>query len=353
MHELTEILQAAAASPQPSALATILHVRGSSFRRAGARLWLGVASRVGSVSAGCLEHDLAERSRAVIESGQPALVSYDTSSEDDILWGTSSGCGGRLEILLEPWTTELESVLSLAEKSLSSRESCVIVHEWEDGQIRRAFFPREKKMACASELRSVALEALEAGRSAMAVTDAGGVRLIEVLAPPIALTLFGAGEDARRVAALGASLGWSVAMVHRSFAERPPSIEGVRSFPMLAGGHPADSRSAVVIMNHDYYHDAEILKAAVAWPAGYLGIVGPARRTTDLLKTAGLSGSELGRLHSPAGLDLGGETPAEIALSIVSEIQARLNGHRGGPLKESSAPIHRPAISREPATTGK
>jgi xanthine dehydrogenase accessory factor len=353
MNELTEILQAAAATRAPSALATILHVRGSSFRRAGARLWLGSEKRVGSVSAGCLEHDLAERARDVIGSGRPTLISYDTSSDDDVLWGTASGCGGRLEVLLEPWTEELQSMLSLAESALSSRDGCAIVHEWDGREVRRAFFRQEQKLSCASELRSSALEALASGRSAMSVLETGGYRLIEVMAPPIALSIFGAGEDARRTASLGASLGWSVTMVHRSFAERDASLRGVASLPALSSGHPSDQRSAVVIMSHDYYHDAEILETAASWPVGYLGIVGPVRRTNDLVKAAGLPGEALERIHSPAGLDLGGETPGEIALSIVSEIQAVLNGHRGGPLKESGGPIHQPAISREPATAPK
>lgn len=350
MNELTAILEAAAASVQPSALATILHARGSSFRRPGARLWLGAEKRVGSVSAGCLEHDLAERSRAVIESGQPTVVSYDTSSDDDILWGTASGCGGRLEILLEPWTADLRSMLSLAESTLSSRDGCAIIHEWDGREVRRAFFRHEQILSCASELRSTALDALASGRSVMTVTETGGYRLIEVMAPPIALTLFGAGEDARRTAALGASLGWSVTMVHRSLAERDPSLDGVQSLPALSATPPSDRRSAVVIMSHDYYHDAEILEGAASWPVGYLGIVGPVRRTNDLLRTAGLPAQAAERIHAPAGLDLGGETPGEIALSIVSEIQAVLNDHRGGPLKESGGPIHHPAINREPAT---
>ena len=353
MNELTEILGAAAASGKPSALATILHARGSSFRRPGARLWLGAEKRVGSVSAGWLEQDLAERSRDIVESGRPTVISYDTSSDDDVLWGTASGCGGRLEILLEPWTEDLASMLSLAESTLSGRDGCAIVHEWDGREVRRAFFRHEQKLSCASELRSTALEALSSGRSVMTVTETGGYRLIEVMAPPIALTIFGSGEDARRTAALGASLGWSVVMVHRSFAERNPSLEGVRFLPALSDAQPFDLRSAVVIMSHDYYYDAEILEAAATWPVGYLGIVGPVRRTNDLLKTARLPGQALERIHAPAGLDLGGETPGEIAISIVSEIQAVLNGHRGGPLKESGGPIHHPAISREPATAPK
>ena len=353
MNELSEILEAAAASERPSALATILHARGSSFRRPGARLWLGAERRVGSVSAGCLEHDLAERSRDVIDSGHPTVISYDTSSDDDVLWGTASGCGGRLEILLEPWTEDLRSMLSLAESTLSSRDRCAIVHEWDGREVRRAFFRDEQKLSCASDLRSAALEALASRRSMMSVTETGGYRLIEVMSPPIALTLFGSGEDARRTATLGASLGWSVVMIHRSFAERNPLIEGVRFLAAHKGDHPSDPRSAIVIMSHDYYYDAEILESAAAWPVGYLGIVGPVKRTKELMRTARLPDQALERIHAPAGLDLGGETPAEIAISIVSEIQAALNGHRGGPLKESGEPIHRPAISREHVTAPK
>ena len=142
-------------------------------------------------------------------------------------------------------------------------------------------------------------------------------------------------------------------MVHRSFAERSPRLEGVQFLATHEGDHAPDPRAAIVIMSHDYYYDAEILESAVAWPVGYLGIVGPVRRTKDLTKTARLSDQTLERIHAPAGLDLGGETPGEIAISIVSEIQAVLNGHRGGPLKVSRGPIHHPAISRDPATAPK
>ncbi|HEY0788712.1 MAG TPA: XdhC family protein, partial [Thermoanaerobaculia bacterium] len=133
MNELDRIVAAARASIDagaPSALATILATEGSSFRRAGTRLWIGADRRVGAISGGCLESDLAERARAVIASGTPILVPYDSAADGDVLWGTASGCGGLLQILLEPLSPELLDDLEWIQAELAARRPAPLVTEW-------------------------------------------------------------------------------------------------------------------------------------------------------------------------------------------------------------------------------
>lgn len=342
MSEISAILREEGLSSTPSALATILHARGSSFRRPGARLWIGTERREGSISAGCLENDLSERAQAVIESGRPFLVSYDTSSEGDILWGTSSGCGGRIDVLLEPFTDDLRSTLRMVDAELAARRRCAVAHHWQNGIVTRAIAREGGALSGDPTLGRSALSALQMGRGSMEAF-ADGCALTELLLPAVALTVFGAGEDARRTAALAATVGWEVEIVHRSFSRREAGIEGVRSLSTWPD-RPADRRSAVLVMSHDYHQDGEALRLVLEAGHGYVGIVGPRRRTVDLLASASLPPGSIQRVHSPAGLDLGAETPAEIAVSIVAEIQAVMAGHEGGKLSDRPGPIHHATI---------
>lgn len=310
MNELDRIVEAARGSVDsdvPSALATILATAGSSFRRAGTRLWIGDGRRVGAISGGCLESDLAERSRAVLASGRPIVVPYDSAADGDVLWGSASGCGGLLQILLEPVTLALVADLEWVLGELGSRRAARLVTLWDGVRAHRV------------------------RGDARSLPDPSPLVLDERHLPPVALTIFGPGDDARTTARLAHDLGWKV--LH--LPSTPAGDAALGSGEVLA-----DDRAAVLLMTHNFHRDADLLARIGALPFAYIGVLGPRRRTLELLAREGMPPESLAALHAPPGLDIGGETPEEIALSVVAEIQAHFAGRAGGKLRERSAPIH-------------
>ncbi|MGH9456539.1 MAG: XdhC family protein [Thermoanaerobaculia bacterium] len=325
MRELERIVEAireSAAAGAPSAVATILGSKGSSFRRPGARLWLGQGRCVGAISGGCLEADLAERVPDVLAAGVARVVTYDTGSENDVLWGTASGCGGALDILLEPAGAELVRDLEWVLDRLATREAAMLITTWDAGRLERARC--DDTVALSAPQSEVAAAAVACGRSAVARDEGERLVLAELHQPPVALSIFGSGADAEAMAALAKTLGWDVRTL------RAAETDAI----------PRDSRSAVLVMTHNFHRDVELAGALRGASIGYVGILGPRRRTEDLLAQAAVAASELPALHVPPGLDLGGETPEEIALSVVAEIQAVMAGRTGGSLQAKRAPIH-------------
>ena len=326
MHELIAIRDGAARSllsGERAVIATVLKSEGSSFRRAGARVLLTQSSRAGAISGGCLESDLWERAGA--GGSEPALVSYDTSRDSDILWGTASGCGGRLLILLEPASSEFVENLSWVIEQGELRKSCVLSICWSDGTLR---VERHDDSRLITDSSSPPAQAIRSGKS-LVIAQGEELTLHDLHRPPIALTLFGRGEDAHALARRGEELGWSVNL---SLAGSP-----------LTGPLPSDRRSAIMVMTHDFMRDLAILESLRGrCELGYLGVLGPRRRTSELLSRLEATAAEFPALKSPPGLDLGGETPEEISLSIAAEIAATLNARSGAPLSERGGPIHEP-----------
>jgi xanthine/CO dehydrogenase XdhC/CoxF family maturation factor len=296
MHELDRLRRAlldAAERGEPALLATITEVDGSTYRGVGARMVVRAdGSTVGAVSGGCLEADIVARAPEVITAREPELVRYDTRASDDVVLGLGLGCQGVIDLRLEPLAGE----------------------------------PLRDAIARLAELRA---------------RDA--VRLL----------VCGAGTDAMPVVQLAAMTGWLVTVVdHRpSFAtrERFPEADRVaclnatRDANALADELPLHEITAAVVMAHAATHDRAYLHALLGVDTlRYLGVLGPRRRTVELLDgAAAVAAGEIPSfLHAPIGLDLGAETPEEIALSIVSEIAAVLAGRAPVSLRERDGPIH-------------
>jgi xanthine dehydrogenase accessory factor len=296
MHELDRIrlaLDDAAGRGEGAVLATVVSVDGSAYRGAGARMVVRAdGSTTGAVSGGCLEGDIVARAAEVLASGTPQLVHYDTRSSDDGVFGLGTGCQGVVDVRLAPI----------------------------EGDALRAEADR------LAELRA---------RNA--------VRLL----------VCGAGADAIPVVRLAAHMGWLVTVVdHRpSFAtaERFPEAERViRLDPSeteraLASAVQLDELAAAVVMGHAAAHDrARLHELLGVRTLRYLGVLGPRRRTMELLEGApGIaSGVVPPHVYAPVGLDIGAETPEEIALAIVSECAAALAGRTPTSLRERAGPIH-------------
>jgi xanthine dehydrogenase accessory factor len=347
------------AAGRPCALATVVEVLGSAYRRPGARMLVTDDGQLtGAISGGCLEGDARQQARRAIFRGEPALVTYDTRDEDDPRHGLGPGCQGLVRILLEPLqfaneANPLEILRSFAQHPVPAMLATTFAA---DAAGPKAVVGERLLLMEAGTVRGGALLAgplLEAARATLAQnqsrvlaidTDAGPVRaLLEVLVPPLRLVVYGAGNDAQPLVRLAGSLGWHITVVdgrpNLATPPRFPEAAAVQVIPVreLATSVP-DPLAYHVLLSHNYAYDLAALQLLANLSAPYIGLLGPRQKAQRLLaELRGDTASLHQRLHSPIGLDLGSETPEEIALCIVAEIQAHRNGRMGRPLREHAS----------------
>lgn len=395
MNEVSELVGAfdeAVASGRRCALAILVSVEGSSYRRPGARMLICEDGyTTGTISAGCLESDLIEHAKRVISNGRPKLVEYNTTStSDEMAWGLGLGCNGIVRVLVEPLSSDslyidsLRNAVDRADETTPTKvvtiyESVGSEAEHEDGAIRPgARVVIDADGACKHErLEADTARAFEQslvgqleisqmpGANAFAANGSIVRVFVEVLLPPVPLIVFGAGHDALPIVELASGLGWRVEVVDPQ--QRPASVPRFSRADKVTLSRPEDvaanvtvtPRTVAILMTHNYAHDLELLEFLLASPATYVGVMGPKKRTTRMLgelraRQANLVSDEnLERLFSPVGLDIGANSPFEIALSIVSEMKAVLNGRAGGLLRERHSSIHGRAIDAEPFAIAK
>ncbi|WP_437940905.1 XdhC family protein [Sorangium sp. So ce341] len=359
----------AARDRKDAVLATVVRVEGSAYRRPGARmLVVEDGRRVGSVSGGCLEGEVARKAWWLTGDGSPALVRYSTREEDDGERPYGLGCEGVIHVLLERLRHEdgpalpirflaacvaqrragvLATVIGSADPSRARVGDRVTLDAdgRAGGRLPDAALGRSIAARAASCLQRGASEHVAFG-GARARVDV----FLEVVRPPRSLVVFGGGHDAVPLVRLAKELGWHVtvadARAHFASRDRFPAADEVvvigRASPLADLAIPADA--ACVIMTHSVEQDRALLRALSAVPVAYLGLLGPRRRAERLLAESGHpTFACAGGLHSPIGLDLGGDTPEEIALSILAEAQARLSGREGRSLRDRpGGSIHEP-----------
>jgi len=285
MHEIDKVIAACRAlceANRRGVLVTVIRTEGSTYRRAGARAVIAENGEAfGAVSGGCLERDLAERIRPWLADMQPRVVTYDSARAGDLVFGLGLGCRGVLELLVEPFDA--------------------------------AHVPRLVREFCWN------------GRGPMEWTTMlpDGETMLELIRPERAIAIFGSGADVEPVAQLARAVGWRVDVI---CTRDPVDMHGY---------------DAAIVMTHNFLRDAEVLSMVLPSRLEYIGLLGPRSRGDELL--AQISAARDSRIHSPIGLDLGSETPEEIALSIVAEIAAALNRRSARPLRELDTPIHDPA----------
>ena len=359
MSELDEVLAALEASTGDDvALATVVAVRGSTYRREGARLVIPAdGPTVGNISGGCLEGDVIDTAREVLASGAPQVVHFDLTADDEAVWGWGLGCNGAIDVLVERAAGARPYVAAIRAARANDRPvALVTIVEGPRTGTRLIVHPDGSSVGDLGDAaRDAALDALAAGRSATVTVD-GVPAFVEVLEPPLRLVVCGAGHDAIPVVEFGARLGWRVevvddrrAMLH---ADRLAHASGlIHSQPGVAADAVSpDDRTFVVVMSHNFLRDAAYLRSFLGRPAAYIGMLGPAARLDRLLQSLAAEGvtpsaEDLARIHGPAGLDVGGEGPEEIAWAIVAEILAVHRRARGGFLRDRRGPIHRRAAT--------
>jgi xanthine/CO dehydrogenase XdhC/CoxF family maturation factor len=287
MHEIEQII-AAIKRMQRGIIATVVSTQGSTYRRSGARAVISESGELaGTISGGCLERDLALRLREWLPDMQPRVITYDSSRDDDIVFGLGLGCRGVIEVHIEPFD--------------ATHPPRLLEFQWN-------------------------------GREPVTWTTSidGRVLLVESIRPPRALAIFGGGPDVEPLARVAEQIGFCVSR----FAARDVHPEKVRDSVDLS---PFD---AAVIMTHNYLYDQTLLAALLPSPIPYVGLLGPKSRGEELLAQIEVTAEQRARLHSPIGLDLGGETPEQIALAIVAEIEAFLNRGSARSLRELDRPVH-------------
>lgn len=367
MSDLAEILATSSSLRQQNeafAIATVSRIDGPAYRRPGARMLVHMNGKTtGAISSGCLEDEVAQHAIEVIEQGTPRVLRFDITGADPIL-GFGSGCGGTVYILVERVTpSRSDDPLFLIQTCRERRMNAVLATlisgtgTFASGLARHRLYPDADDLIGMSIFPDIEDQIAKDARDTLAggpttirrINRAGDSAeiLYERIDPPIRLLLFGNGHDVGPIVRFGVLLGWEVLVVgNRSAGELSALFpEATRHYFIM---HPEDihqrisldNRSAVVIMNHNYLRDREFLSLLYDAPSPYIGILGPRSRTDRMLEDLHKNESESDHLRAPVGLDLGAETPEEIALSIVSEIQAVFNGRAGGSLTRRSEPIH-------------
>lgn len=317
-----------------SVLATLVTVQGSSYRRPGARLLVPAKGPpLGSISGGCLEEDVLIRVKAVAASGRPELVTYDTTSENDLVWGTGLGCHGVVKVLLEKLSPHPAWAATLAANF-------------------RAHLPTHLTIAWTEPGQPTGSRPLGTGLADDLPSPPASVSVFhQVVAPPTPLVIFGAGHDAQPLVRLGKELGWHVTVADPrpafATAARFPEADAVVVAPAaeLAARVAPPPDALVAVMTHHYVHDVPLLRALLPRPLVYLGLLGPKQRAERILSDLAreglvLTAEQRARLHAPVGLDLGAENSGEVALAILAEMQAVLAQRDARPLRERPKPIH-------------
>jgi xanthine dehydrogenase accessory factor len=376
MRELRDILTSLAAlraRGEPAALATITRVKGSTYRREGARLLIHQdGTTIGSISGGCLEGDVVEAAREVMQTGRPRALTYDLTADDDAVWGLGLGCNGAIDVFVEPVRHDRGvDVAALLQDTIDRRRPAALatlIVAPADGMAvgARLFVPEEGDVA-----GSLGEPGLDAAAAALArrqiaehqtavlpleMPDGRGDLFVEVLTPPIPLLVCGAGHDALPLVRAARELGWwvMVADSRPAFATRERFPEADEVFLVEDRDVPAavriDRETFAVVMTHNFLHDLELLRGLLTTPARYIGLLGPRARTDKLLSELEKHGIVLdhahrARLYGPVGLDTGADSPEEIAVSIVTEILAVRNNRAAASLRDRRGPIHAPVAS--------
>ena len=336
-------------------LATVVETRGSTYRKPGARMLVTRSGRFyGLLGGGCFEADLLEHVRKVFEHRRPSTVFYDMRAPEDLVWGLGLGCNGAVRIRLEYLDpADNHAPLSQIAGILESgrRALLITVCESEHGDLPAGghyVFRADGAGALPAAFLAPAAAALDAGESSLQTFMVDGKRIEAFLAsviPPVHLLIIGGGPDAVPVVEAANVLGWRTTVVdHRQAYSRPENIPGATRVVQAAPENLAEKvdltgTEAAVLMTHKFEYDLRFLKQLARAAPPYIGLLGPAARRRELLRLAAdeLPAETAARIYGPVGMNLGGELPEEIALSLVAEIQAVLHGRDGGHLTALAA----------------
>ncbi|MEZ0484706.1 XdhC family protein [Fibrella aquatica] len=367
MKEITNILTAYQnmnPATTKAALATVVRVEGSSYRRTGARmLIMDNGAWVGGISGGCLEGDALKRARLAMAQAKPTLVTYDTTNDDAYQIGVGLGCNGIIDVLISPIDPAQPVAIDLLKSCVESgrKKHILLTITQLEGHFNAlsmgdmyAYTDVESLSFVGDETGSATLdEAIRRyvvkGKSAPVRVDLSDGRLIEVfvevILPVPHVVVMGQQYDVYPLVRLINELGWQATVVAnpqkvtKAFFAQANALVPPAEFDQI----PVDDQTAFVLMAHDFNTDRANLPKAMATDAPFIGVLGPRVRTERMvseLAEEGITVSLNERVHAPIGLDIGATSPEEIALSMLAEIKAVLSGRDGSSLRLRQAPIH-------------
>ncbi|MDO6435891.1 XdhC family protein [Cyclobacterium sp. 1_MG-2023] len=373
MKEIKEILKAydlAVQHNEKTALATVVKVEGSSYRQPGARMLITEnGALTGAISGGCLEGDALKKAQMVIFKQQSMLVTYDTTDDDDAKFGVGLGCNGIIHILIEPIVeSRKNNPIQLLKVCTTNRSPKVLVTLF-DLKNKRANQPgtlllfQEKESIYNQTFNQVKTEVqtsiLEACSTVFtnnktliqSIEQTNFTAFVENMQPSIRLNIIGAGNDVLPLVKLAKAMGWDIVIADgRSnlatstrFSEAIEVLTGKAD--EVVGRLKVDRKTAVVLMSHNFNYDLGILKGLYPYKCPYIGVLGPKKKLLKLMdqlanQDIALQEKEENLIFGPMGLDIGAESPEEIALSILSEVKAVMAGNVGGHLRSKNGPIH-------------
>jgi len=351
-----------------TALATVVHVDGSSYRRPGARMLITEDGQItGSISGGCLEGDALRKALLVMMQQKSSLVTYDTNDEDDAKLGLGLGCNGIIQVLIEPIDITkpnnpiqflktissnkrqqniLITLFSLQNKRKAQYGTCLLVAE--DGSISGDI------SVLKNNLLQDAREALLNNHSFFknyATENNDLTAFIELVNPPVSIVVIGAGNDVVPLVKMADILGWETTVVdgRPDQAKKDRFVSGcqviVSKPENVLKQLNIDDQTVFLLMTHNYNYDLAMLRVLLTKKVRYIGSLGPRKkldRMLDELSEEGITVTDKQRavIYGPVGLDIGADTPEEIALSVLAEIKAVLSSRDGRSLRENNEAIH-------------
>lgn len=344
-----------------AALATVVRVEGSSYRRPGAKMLVtddGLLT--GAISGGCLEGDALRKALSAINQQENKLVTYDTTDEDDAKFGVQLGCNGIVHILFEPIDSGSEkNPLELLKQLVEERSPAVLTTLFSlvsTNQPGTVSLYREKEALLAGSLTTEdlvadSMEALKNERSVFKSYSEGLEAFFEFVPPNLHLVIAGAGNDAQPLVRMASVLGWKITVVdgrpaYASVSRFPDADQVLITKPEHVFDQVAlDPQTVFVLMTHNYNYDLALMPLIMAQDFSYLGVLGPKKKLERMFNELGDTGFFITedmktKVHGPVGLDIGAETAEEIALSIVAEIKAVMTDRSARFLKDKKAPIH-------------
>lgn len=371
MKEIKEIITAfdkAQILGEQTALATVVKVDGSSYRRPGARMLVTEnGALTGAISGGCLEGDALKKAQLVIFQKKSMVVTYDTTDDDDSKFGVGLGCNGIIHILIEPIDPEAANhPIALLKQAMETRKPKVLVTLFDLKN------KREKQLGTCllftnghfssvpatvrpwlQEIERNITDVLNLNQSIISefVGSQPINAFVELIHAPISLVVVGAGNDAMPLCKLADVLGWEVTLIdgrsNHATAGRFPTVRQIHvataseALPLFT----KDDRTAVVLMTHNFNYDLAIMEGLLPLQIPYLGVLGPKKKLEKMLENLEKNGVRVGpddlkKIYGPIGLHIGAEAPEEIALSIVSEVKTVLGGGDARFLRDREGPIH-------------
>jgi len=348
-------------------LATIVDVEGNAYRRPGAKMVVSEAGAgVGSITAGCLESEVREMATEIRNAGGQRVERFDLTGDDDV-WGLGLGCNGIIDLLFEPLTETYRQVVDAYRAGTDTLVVTVIDSEADavtaadrliapDGDLAAAVEASDGEFpAWLREALAEPAETLHANGQSDAITverDGDTVKVfVDAITAPSELVLFGTGHDVGPVAELGRKMDYRVTVAGfrggQTADERFPNADRVVSTSPADVDETLDldGDTYAVVMTHNFIDDQIAVETLLDTDVPYVGLMGPDERFQEILDAFADGGREvtdadLDRIYTPIGLDLGGGTPYQIAMSILAEVEAVANGREPKHLRERKSPIH-------------